>query len=243
MPYSYASKKSYSRSYGKKKGYNKGPSSKVTRSDVVKIARQVSRKSLPTREARFPLDNVAATFHTGALANSFKYAVLTALEQGDQQNQRTGDKCYYAGAKFRFSCSNPLTVARAVRVIFARNINRNGDLLDVSTWTDLYTKNDETDRTADMKSGDLTSPLNTGVLEIFFDKTYHVRPDSTGLPLDISGYVKLNRKVEWDNLGTNYATVSNGSIYAIFHLIEPTDATSTSVSAFNAMIRVFYKDA
>lgn len=241
MPY--ASKKSYSRTYGKKKGYSKGPSSKVTKSDVVKIAKQVAHKAMPTREARFPLDNVSATFHTNTVANAFKYAVLTALEQGDQDNQRTGDKCYFSGAKFRFSCTNPNSAPRAVRVIFCRNINRNGDLLDVSTWSDLYTKNDETDRSADNKSGDLTHPLNTGVLQIFYDKTFHVRPDSTGLPLDVSGYVKINQKVTWDNLGTSYSTVSSGIIFAIFHLIEPTDTLSATVSPFNAMVRVFYKDA
>lgn len=240
MPYT--SRKSYSRSYAKKKGYRKKPTKKITKSAVVKIAKQVANKSKPTREARFWLDNSVSQFHTNLVGNAFKYAVLTSLEQGDQDNQRTGDRIWLGGCKIRVSCTNPLTVPRALRVIVCQNRNANGDLLDVGGWSDLYTNNAESDSAATNKSHDITAPLNSNI-RVFYDKTFHIRPNSMGLPLDLDTFVRINKKIVYDNLGISYSAVSSGTVFAIFHLIEPTDVLDPTPSPFSAMIRVFYKDA
>lgn len=231
----------YKRNNNTKKTYTKR--SMPTANYIAKIAKSVTNKEKPTREARFALDNSVTTFHTNVLANAFKYSVLNAIAQGNQPNERTGDRIYISGAKVNFMCANAHTSPRALRVMCVANQNRNGDLLDLSTFTDLFTSYAESDRTADNKSGDIVHPINE-IAKIYFDKVFLIPPDSSGgAGVHKTIWIPIRRTVVYDNLGTSAVTISNGSLYLIFHLCEPDDTLSATISGFHCLTRVFYKDA
>lgn len=221
-----------------KKGYSKRPSRKVTPYLVAKIAKTVARKAQPAREIRFNLQGLS--MNTTAVGNSFVVLELTNIAQGPQDNQRLGDQIFMTGMKFQWSAQHNGVTPRSLRLMVVKNLNRNGDLLDVTTWTDLFTNPDETDRTADGLAGDITAPINANYRK-FLDKSVIIDPQKTMVS---SGqvYVPLNTKVIYDNLGTA-STPSSGRIYLLAHVAQ-FDVTGTASSTiFNSFARVFYRDA
>lgn len=235
MPYHARSTKS--KTY--KKGYHKGTSRTVTPYTVAKIAKSVANKSKPTREKRFTFYNLTMKT-TAPISNSFLYKTMTLINQGSSDNERLGDKIYMSGVKLNFSCDNPATTSRCLRVLILQNNNRNGDLLDLSTWTDLFTQDDESDRTADGLAGDINAPVNSNY-RIFCDKKFTLEP-SGAKDIQRSFYCPIQKKVEYNNLGDN-TTASSGEIYCIFHLSEFGSATVATESHLFATARVFFKDA
>lgn len=231
MPY-YAPKKS---AYTKKKRYARRPRQTVTPALVTKMI----RKAEPTKEMRYEFYNT--NFKTTApISDSFSLTELTNITQGPQENQRIGDSIYLCGVKLKFTCNNPSTTPRNLRVMVLANRNANGDLLDTTTWTDLFTQTDETDRTADALNGDIVANINANY-KIFMDRQY--RLDASNLDVvSKQMYVPLGHKVIFDNLGTANLP-SNGKVFIIAHLAEYDTTGVATASKFICNARVFFKDS
>lgn len=226
-----------------KKRYSKKPYRPLTANTVAKIARSVTRADKPVREIRF-WNAATPTLDTASIANSFKKLELTEIEQGDSLDNRTGAKIYMSGVKVSVTMKNFSTQTRLVRLSLVKNRNRAGDLLDTTSYTDLYQGTGFQNRGADVSILDSQSPLNKDVLEILYDKVFYL--SSTGEPRDaiqFTKYIRVNRKFEYGDDGLTNVALS-GQLYWIMHVIKPDFATgNTDATDVITMARVFFKDA
>lgn len=241
MPF-YAAQKSRSKAYGKKKGFAKRPSQKVTRRDVVKIAKRVTTASKPVKEVRM---HTYGGLKTDFLANSFVTTDLTNIGPGDQADQRDGRKIFLAGFRYKLAFDSARSEDRYIRIMVLQAKNTN-DPPDFSTWTDLYQDNTYSNRAADMLAGDITHPLNTDVFHIYMDKLIKVSSaGNDGSAKVVSGYLKLNKKLEYDNAGaSSNVPVTGGQIYCVIHLCEnySTTGSTATVTNYDGFYRVFFRD-
>lgn len=239
MPTQY-SQKSYKKSrYQKKKNYTKRP---MTAYQVATIARRVAYKSQPVKECRFLFDK---GLKTNVLADSFQYSDITNIPVGTLQDERIGGAVYISGVKVNisFGVAVASTQPKAIRLMLVRTINRDADLLDLTTWTDLFTSTTYADRTADALIGDITAPINTDIVRPLYDQVIRFNPTNTDSSSFVfSKYMKINQKVLYDNDGATSQPI-NGKIYLIAHLCEFGLTSSANAVQMNGILRVFYRDA
>lgn len=237
MPYNRYNKKPFKKSY--KKRYNS-----MTPKQVASIARSVGRQDKPVREIRF-WNSATPTLTTSTLGASFSTMELSAIPQGDDLDERTGNKIYMSGVKTTITFKNFSAQSRFVRVSVVKNRNVAGDLLDTSaSWSDIYQGVNYNDLGASVTLLDAQAPLNRDVLEVFYDKVFTLAP--VGNERDnyqFTKYIPINRKFEYGDEG-NPTTTLSGQLYLIIHLIKP-DFTVGNSDATDVvhMSRVFYKDA
>lgn len=227
--------KSKSATVRRRKTYRKKPAKKA----LTKAIKKVVNKSKPRREERF---YVSSALDTSLVANSFENFVVSNISQGDQFNQRDGKKIYMAGLRFTLAVqNNSSTKMKFLRIMVVRNKNAQGVTLNTTTYGNLLRQEDFLDLTPTLKSADCTYPLNTGLLQIFFDKTYKVLPEAQG-GLYLNRYVPIKRTLSYDSVGSGNVP-TNGQIYVILHLCEGDDVINTTIVDVRGMIRVHYKDA
>lgn len=239
MPYYASRTKTY------KKGYRKGTSRAPNKNYIAKVARSVVRAEAPRREARFNLFHALDT--TAVPASTFGINHLTNIVIGDNVDMRTGKSIYLKGVKFNVSMTNNSVVKpRVVRVMVVHTKNKDGDLLDTLTWTDLYQNTAFSDRTADGLSGDIISPINTDILDVYLDKRFTLSQETANRASTVwSQYLKIDRKFHYDDAGSPGVTpqMISGRLYVIFHVCEPDDTLGTAVTRVTGMARVFFRDA
>lgn len=227
----------------KKRAYRKRPF--MNRKAVAKIARSVVRAEAPRREARFNLFHALDT--TLLPASSFGINHLTNILIGDNYDNRSGKIIYLKGIKFNCSfINNSVVKPRVLRVVVVHTRNRDGDLLDTTGWTDLYQNTAFGDRVADGLSGDIISPINTDILDVYLDRTFTLSQETSYRASNTwSQYIKIGRKVYYDDAGSPGITpqLTSGRFYVIFHVCEPDDTTGTAITRVTGMARVFFRDA
>jgi len=234
----YASKRSSARTY-KKKGYSKRYPKKLTVATVKAVAKKAVKSLAPRREMRF---HEYGTLNTGTFLASFQQLPLTNISQGVQDNQRSGDKAYITGVRFMFAVRNTGSVARSFRILILKDMNRNGDILDVVNLTDLFTDNAESDRPADGLIGDIVSPINSNY-KVFHNRSFTIEPETVGKSLIYKKYVPIKQLVRYDNLGVTTVAVSSGQIRALVKLEEFSSVGSGALLQFEAFYQVFFRDA
>lgn len=238
MPYYGSSSTRFARKtrrggYGRKT-YKKA----VTAKDAYRIAKRVTRANQPRRESRF---NFSKVMSTSAVANSFLTSDVTIISQGDTFNSRSGNQVYISGVKLNYCINNPHTAPRGLRLMVVKDINMNTDVLDITTWTNLFTGSSFGDQVATGTNQDSSFPLNTGVLKVMFDRTYYLAPNSEGFKM-ISQYIPIKQRVTYSDLGSTTTNVDSGSIYVIAHLLESTGTPSGTSSDSDGTLRVFFRD-
>lgn len=235
--YSYQSRRRpYRRPYYKRRPVNK--------STVAKIAKKVAYSTRPKRECRF---NIFHPLDSSLVATSFGVDHLTDIQQGLEVDNRSGKTIFLKGIKFNVSfANNSSTKPRALRFLLVHTRNRDGDLLDTTSWTDLYQSSTFADRPADSKSGDIVSPINRDILDVYFDKVFTLSAETANHASTLfSKYIKIGRQVHYDDSGSPGASpqLTSGRFYSIVHLCEPDDTVSADVLRVTGMARVFYSDA
>lgn len=230
------SKKPYKKTYKKKQA--------IDYNTIAKIARSVTRADKPVREKRF-WNSATPTLTTSTLGASFSSMELSSIPQGDDLDERTGNKIYISGVKTTISMKNFAPQSRFVRISIVKNRNKAGDLLDTSTsWSDLYQGVNYNDLGASVTLLDAQAPLNRDVLEIFYDKVFTLA--LVGQERDnyqFTKYIRINRKFEYGDEGDPTTSLS-GQLYLIAHVIKPDFAVGNSdATDVVHMSRVFYKDA
>lgn len=240
MPYYTRSKSRYSRkSYGRRYGRRRP----VTTRTVAKIAKRVVNKSHPMRELRKVLPN--ATMDTNILANSFNLVSLTDISTGDNIDNRTGNRIFLAGVKMSLSFANDsATRPRALRLMVLQLINRDAEVLDTATWTDLYQSTNYTYRTATATSADLVYPLNTDLVKPLMDTTIRISTETAKDSAYIfQKYLPIRKYVEYDGYGGSPYDVHTGRFVFLAHLCEPDDTVSPSTVRASGLFRIFFRDA
>lgn len=223
-----------------KKRYTKRVGRKVTAYTAAKIAKKVVKSQAPTKEFRVVQ---SPALNTAALANSFNNDVLTNISQGTADNTRDGRVIYMVGAQIMLNAHNPHTTPRCVRFMVFQDINRAGDLLDTTAWTDLFTQQSKADHTATALYNDISYPLNSN-FKIFCDKKFIVSASNAATnAIQRRFWVPIRRKIYYDNLGTASNVPSSGKIYAVCHISELDNTTSSTSSRVSWFARVFFKDA
>lgn len=227
--------------YRRRPYYKRKPMNPYT---VAKIAKRVVNSQKPFREARF---NLWHPLDTSVLANSFGIDHLTDIQIGNEVDNRTGKSIFLKGIKFNVSLTNnSLGKPRVVRCLVVHTRNKDGDLLDTSTWTDLYTSNTFGDRPADAKSGDIVFPINRDILDVYYDRLVTLSTETSFRGCaQFSKYLKINRKVTYDDSGSPGIgpQLTSGRFYVIFHVCEPDDTLDASVVRITGLARVFFTDA
>lgn len=235
MPaYARSSKKPY-----RKRTYKKRP---ITAQRVAQIARKVAYKAQPIRECRM---HFFKNLKTSVLNDSFSVTDLSNISIGDNVDERHGKAIYITGAKFNFSAvaSSGLTKPKVLRVILCRTVNRDGDLLDFSTWTDLYQSTTFGDRTADALVGDITFPLNTDIIQPLYDKTYRLMGTNTdSCTLQLSKFMRIGQKIVYDDDGATAQPI-NGKLYLIIHLCEAGTVFTVNEVSIDGLLRIFFRDS
>lgn len=235
MPYY---KKPYKRApYARKPAYRRKP---VTAKTVYKIAKKVHRTAGPSKETRM---DVYKGMKTNVVADSFDYYDITNIPLGTTSDERLGNRVYIAGVKLNlsFAQSTAAIKTRYVRLMVVTTRNRDGDLLDLTSWSDLYTSSARADRAADGLAGDLTSPLNTDILTVYYDHLIKLQTNENGGAVLFSRYIPVKKLVTYDNDGTT-AQPTNGRIYVIMHLAEADGTASANAVHSGGMLRIFYRD-
>lgn len=242
MPYVSYSKKPYSKTYAKKKGYSKRASSKVTPAVVAKIARQVTRAEKPTKEIRF---QTFKAFKTDTLANAFLTVDISNIPSGDAVDQRNGRSIVYLGFRYNIVFDSARVEERFIRLFLvqAKNVN---DPPDMTTWSDLLQDADRLNLAPNQGARDFTFPLNTDVWNVYMDKTIKLAGASTDSNVKrISGYCKLNKRLNYDDDGTaSSVPVQGGQLWLIAHCAEAYSPTgvNTTETIMDGMVRCFFKD-
>lgn len=242
MPY-YALSKSRSTSRYPKKRYGKGYRRPITRRAVAKIAKSVVNRSHPMREIRYPFP--VGTLSTLVLANSFALVSLTSIPLGDNQDNRTGNRVFLAGAKMNLAFANDsATRPRAIRLMVLHLVNRDAETLDTTTWTDLYQSASYGYRTADCTSADLVYPLNTDLVKPLMDMTIRISTETANQSHYVfQKYLPIRKYVDYDGYGSSALDVHSGRIVFLAHLCEPDGTLTSSTVTSSGLIRVFFRDA
>lgn len=235
MPY--ARRRPASRS-SKKKTYSKKPR-KVTLATVKKVAKSVVTKLTPKREIRF---HNFGFFNTGTFSQSWGLVNLNNIALGTQDNQRTGDKIYMSGFHTVFAIRNTSGLPRSFRIIVLKDMNRNGDVLDITGLDNLFTDVSELDRQADGLVGDITSPINSNY-KVFYHKQMLLEPEQLGKDYVFKKFIPLKQLVRYDNLGAQPTTPQSGNIRLLWKVEEFTSTPSGSNVQYEAFQRVYYRDA
>jgi len=238
MPYA----KSYKRPAYKKRYTKKAPSKATphTTAQIANIARKVHRAERPVREIRF---HVFKGFKTDTLANSFLSTDVSNIARGDLTYNRLSSKIVLNGIRYDLTFDSARAEDRYFRVFLVQPKNVN-DPPDVATWADLYKDTTFNNRAPDRGPGDITFPLNTDVWNIYMDKTVKLAAAGTiGASKRMSGYLRLNKRIQFDE--TSNVPVDGGNIYLVVHAAEfySTLGSTATVSNFDGMLRVFFKDA
>jgi len=234
MPY--ARRRPASRS-AKKKTYSKKYSKKLTVATVKKVAKSVVTKLAPKREIRF---HSFGMLNTGTFSQSWGTVLLSNIALGTQDNQRTGDKVYLSGFQTVFALRNSSAVARSFRIIVLKDLNRNGDILDITNLDNLFTDTSEADRPADGLIGDVTSPINSNY-KVFFHRQMVIEPETVGKSVIFRRFIPLKQLVRYDNLGSQ--PVQTGNIRILWKLEEFASIPSGANLQYETFHRVFYRDA
>lgn len=241
MPYSYASKKSYSSSRAKARRRTYAPR-KATKSYIAKVARQVTREDKPTKEYRV---NGGGTLNTlTPPGSSIIQKSLVEIGHGTLVDQRASNRIYVAGVKFKLSIMNEhATVPRYVRIMVVHTTNKDGDLLDLTGWTDLFQDTDRADYTPDGKAGDAVSPINTDIVRPLYDKVFKLAQDGHAeSTLLFQKWLPVRQYVKFDDEGAS-TLLTSGQIRLIVLMCEPNNTLSSTVCRYNYLARVFFKDA
>lgn len=229
----YAKKSTYRRPYRRQP---------MTTKRVAKIARHVTRVDKPTKEYR---KNNGGTLNTLTPPNSgIHYLNLVDISPGDLKDQRTSNKIYLAGIKLTMSLQNDsVTAPRYCRVLLLHTTNRDGDLLDVSGWTDLLQDNDRADYTPTGLSGDSVCPINTDIVKPLYDRVWKLGKDGdSSSAVHIQKWIPVRQYVRYDNEGGS-PMVTSGLYYLVLMMIEPSNVASSTPLKYNYMTRLFFKDA
>lgn len=239
MPYSRKYSKANKSNGYKKRSYRRGA---LTAKRVASIARTVVRKEKTPKEIRF---HTFGGLKTDVLANSFVITDITNIAPGSAADQRDGRKILMSGCRYSLAFDNARGEERYVRIMALQPKNVN-DPPDLTTWTDLYQDNNYGNRTADMLVGDITHPINRDVYHIFMDKLIKLSAAGTDTNAKvISGYLRLNRRLEYDDDGASAnVPVTGGQILFIVHIAEnySTSGTTATVTNYDGFYRVFFKE-
>lgn len=209
------------------------------KSALTKAVKKVVYKTRPKREERFFVNK---DFSTDTIANAFDTQVISNIAQGDQFNQRDGKRIYVSGVRLTFaSQSNSTVKAKYLRLMVLRNKNSAGGTLDTTGFTNLLRNENFVDWPAQNHSLDITYPLNTNLLQIYFDKVYKILPEAEG-NLYINRYVPIKRVLHYEGLGSGNVP-TNGELFVVAHLCDGDDVTTVTTIKARAMYRIHYKDA
>lgn len=231
MPY--AKSKAKRRSYAPKK---------VTKSYIAKVARQVTREAKPTKEFRV---NGGGTLNTLTPPASGIYQTsLVGIGHGTLVDQRASNKIYVAGIKLKLTLMNELATApRYVRVLVVHTTNKDGDLLDLTGWTDLLQDADRADYTPTLLNGDSVSPINTDIVRPVYDHVCKLGKDGdSDSACLLQRWIPIKQYVRFDDEGAS-TLLTSGQIRMIIMMSEPNNTASSTVVRYNFMARVFFKDA
>lgn len=236
MPY----RKSYypSRRYGggARRPYRKGYVAKT----AYQVAKRVVHKSKPQRECRF---QVSGSLNSSSIPLTFKTWNCTLIDPGPELDQRDGNKIWFNGLRFSVGVNNQSTTKRFLRIMVLKQRNQSGVVLDTSAFTNLFTDDIFEDDGGTGLVTDVQQPINTGICEVFYDRTYALRPEAEGTShMALSKYVKIGRTVEFDDRGDD-TDVNTGKIFLVMHISEAGTVGTSGVCQVNGMIRSFYKDA
>lgn len=229
----------YSKSKAKRRSY---APKKVTKSYIAKVARQVTREVKPSKEFRV---NAGGTLNTQTPPHSGIFQTsLVGIGHGTLLDQRASNKIYVAGVKLRLTLMNELATApRYVRVLLVHTTNKDGDLLDLTDWTDIFQDSNRADYTPTLLNGDSVSPINTDIVRPLYDHVCKLGKDGdSDSACLLQRWIPVKQYVKFDNEGAS-TLLTSGQIRLIIMMSEPNNAPSTTVVRYNFMARVFFKDA
>lgn len=218
--------------------YNKKAVTKKTTEykKIAKIARQVHNKEEPVREIRFAL---AKACSTTAIANGMHSVSIGNISQGDQRNQRSGNKIYMSGAKVSLHIENGDTSSRTVRcmILQARAVS---NAPDVITYTNLYATSAYVAQGPSFVNYDTTLPVNRDVWKVICDKKFSIGPSSQVGSIVKDFWCPIKKTLRYQTIGSN---TTDDRIYFIYEVIQDDNATNTAVSQISYMLQVYFKDA
>lgn len=225
-----------------KRLYKKRPAKSkksVKKATLNKQIKKVVFKAKPRKEERFYSDR---SLSTDTLANSFESIIISNVAQGDAFNQRIGKKIYVSGVRLSLLFqNNSAAKTKFVRVMLLREKSSQGTTLNTSTWANLYRDENFADIAPAMNSRDVTYPLNTGMLQIFFDRVFKIQMEAESA-FYLNRFIPIKRTLSYDADGSGNVP-TNGEILVVAHLCDGDDSTTTASVKMRAMYRLHYKDA
>jgi len=231
MPKIATTRKTYRRRAYRKKGFKKPA--------LAKAVKRAIYKSKPKREIRFFFDNDLETVTAGL---NFGYNTITNITQGDQFNQRDGRRIYMSGLRLSLALQNNSTLkTRYVRVLVVRSKNAQGTTLNLANMNNLLKQETFSTMALTKTSADVIYPVNTTLLQVYYDRTYRIKPEAQSSTL-VQRYVSIKKNMLYDSLGSGNVPTT-GEVYVIVLIAEGDDTPSDVTVTCRGMVRVFYKDA
>jgi len=230
----------YAKSYTKKSYARKGRKT-YARPDFKKAVKAIVRQEKPTKEIRYVLDKA---FATDVLASRHYAVDVTNIDTGDFAYQRTGREIVLNGFRYDLFFDNARLDQRYIRMMVVQGKN-SYDPPDYTDFSDLL----QTEAYVNVGPvglwGDVASPINRDIYNIYLDKTIKMEYNGeVGSSKHVQGYVKLNKRLKYDNAGNGANVPDTSSIRIVFIVAEinNTLGTSATVTKLGGLVRCFFKD-
>lgn len=217
-------------------------SSRKRKPSVKRIVRKEISKAIETKEATFDHSGTGmSSIGNGGVGNAVTlFGHAANIAQGTADGQRIGNQITMRGIRYYFPIQNAVGERiNHVRVLYVMPHRYFPDSGTAATITsDVF----------GTASWNMFSPVNTDKYKVLLDKFLYFRnvsnagstADSNPETKLIKGFLKINKKIQYDYEGISGATRPDQEVY----LLAISDSTAIpNPGALGGYSRVFYKDA